>query len=309
MEKKKGTVLVIDDSLACAYQLFEVLGSDYHVLAATGGAEGIEIATGQSPDIILLDVVMPEMDGHEVCIHLKEDSRTRDIPIMFITAREDEEDEEHGLSLGAIDYLSKPLRPAIIRARIKNHIELKHNRDLLQRLTMVDPLTGINNRRRFDQYLDSELARMKREEKALTLIMIDVDHFKNFNDFYGHSLGDQCLSRVASVLQGEILRPADLVARYGGEEFACISPDTDLGGALQLAERMRAAVEALAIPHADSRTAAHVTISLGIATFAPPGAISPNKLIEAADQALYEAKEKGRNRICVHHQAGVSHDL
>ena len=302
VEEKSGTVLVIDDSPANAHQLFEALGDDYHVLVATRGADGIELAAAQSPDLILLDVVMPELNGYEVCARLKQDPRTQDIPIVFITARDDDEDEAHGLSLGAIDYLAKPLRPAIVRARVKNHIELKRSRDLLQRLTTLDPLTGIDNRRRFDAYLSAEWGRAAREGQVLSLAMIDIDHFKPFNDRYGHAHGDRCLTRVAAALQASVLRPADLVARYGGEEFVCVLPDTDLAGAEQLAERMRAGVQALAIAHGTSSATGYVTISVGIAAVTPQTDDSANSLVEAADQALYEAKRSGRNRVCVQHR-------
>ncbi len=304
MAEKNGTVLIIDDSPASARQLFESLGDECNVLVATRGAEGIEVAAAQCPDLILLDVVMPELNGYEVCARLKDNPRTRDIPIIFITARDDEEDEERGLSLGAIDYLTKPLRPAIVRARVKNHIELKRSRDLLQRLTTLDPLTGIANRRHFDAHLAAEWVRATREGSFLSLAMIDVDHFKRYNDHYGHALGDRCLGTVAVTLQAALQRPADLVARYGGEEFVCVLPDTDLAGAEQIAKRICSAVEALAIAHADSPVAGHVTISLGIATVLPRPELPPTGLIEAADRALYEAKQRGRNRVCC--SAGVS---
>ena len=307
MEEKCGTVLVIDDNPATAHQLFEVLGDDYHMLVATNGVDGMAIAAEQNPDLILLDVVMPPPDGHEVCARLKDDPHTRGIPVIFVTARDDDEDEARGLSLGAIDYLPKPLRPAIVRARIKNHIELKRSRDLLQRMTTLDHLTGIDNRRRFDECLASEWNRAARDGYVLSVVMIDVDHFKNFNDRHGHARGDRCLVRVAAALQGAVMRPADLVARYGGEEFACVLPDTDLAGAWQLAERMRSSVAALAIDHGNSPVAAHVTVSLGVASALPQACTPPHSLIEAADEALYEAKRAGRNCVCVNQ--GGSHDL
>lgn len=303
MEPKCGTVLVIDDNPANAHQLFELLGDDYHVLVATRGVDGIQVATTQHPDLILLDVVMPELNGYEVCARLKEDPRTQGIPVIFITARDEEEDEARGLSLGAIDYLAKPLRPAIVRARVRNHIDLQRSRDQLQRLTMLDPLTGIANRRRFDDYLALEWGRAAREGEVLSLIMIDVDHFKLFNDRHGHAYGDHCLSAIAASLQAAVQRSADLVARYGGEEFVCVLPGTDLVGAGQLAEQMRSAVAALAIVHADSPVAGHVTVSLGVAAGLPyPGAAATG-VLQAADQALYEAKLGGRNCVCVQQRA------
>jgi diguanylate cyclase (GGDEF)-like protein len=305
MNGKHGTVLVIDDSPTSAHQLFALLGRDYDVLVATRGTAGIELAAAERPDLILLDVVMPGIDGYEVCGRLKADERTLDIPVVFVTSLGEESDETRGLSLGAIDYLTKPLRPAIVRARVKNHIELKRNRDLLQRLTTLDPLTGIDNRRRFDECLSTEWSRAVREQHTLSLVMIDVDRFKEVNDRYGHAFGDHCLIRIAEVLRDALLRPADMVARYGGEEFGCVLPGTDLGGAVQLAERMRAAVEALAIEFpksdedfVDGEAPVHLTVSLGVASVVPENNAPARSLLEAADHALYQAKLAGRNCVC-----------
>ncbi|HEX8989212.1 MAG TPA: diguanylate cyclase [Rhodocyclaceae bacterium] len=311
MSDKHGTVLIIDDSPTSAHQLFALLGEEYEVLVAARGPGGIELAATQHPDLILLDVVMPGMDGYEVCKRLKEEPRTADIPIVFVTARGEECDETLGLSLGAIDYLTKPLRPAIVRARIKNHVELKRNRDLLQRLTMQDPLTGIDNRRRFDTYLEAEWSRAAREEHVLSLLLIDVDRFKEVNDRYGHGFGDHCLTRIAATLHGCLQRAADVVARYGGEEFGCILPGTDLPGAARMAERMRAAVEALAIPVAPadsgmSESPLRITVSLGVASALPRADVPPRTLLEAADHALYEAKLSGRNCVCMQADAEAS---
>lgn len=298
MEEKGGTVLVVDDSPANVHQVFEVLGADYDVLVATNGTDGVELATQQRPDLILLDVVMPGMNGYDVCARLKEDPRTAAIPVIFITARDDEADEAHGLSLGAIDYLAKPLRPAIVRVRVKNHIELKRSRDLLQRMTLLDPLTGIDNRRSFDDYLATEWARAAREAQTLSLLMIDVDHFKDFNDRYGHAVGDQALIRVAAALKATVQRPADLVARYGGEEFVCVLPNTDAEGAMQLAERLRAVVELLDFGQ-DAAAPVRITISLGIASASPADGGTADDLAKAADAALYQAKADGRNCVRV----------
>ncbi|MBI4986906.1 MAG: diguanylate cyclase [Rhodocyclales bacterium] len=303
MRDKSGTVLVIDDSPANAHQLFEVLGDDYHVLVATRGSDGIALAVAQNPDLILLDVVMPELSGYEVCARLKDDPRTQDIPLIFVTARDEEDDEAHGLSLGAIDYLAKPLRPAIVSARVKNHVELKRSRDLLQRLTLLDPLTDIANRRRFDEYLTQEWNRAARDQAPLALLMIDVDNFKGFNDRNGHARGDQCLSAIAHAIQSALQRPADLVARYGGEEFVCVLPGTDLAGAGQLAEHIRATVAALAVADGSATGSGHVSVSVGVAAARPQPETSSAVLIHAADQALYEAKLGGRNCVCLRQDA------
>ncbi|MCB1958785.1 MAG: diguanylate cyclase, partial [Rhodocyclaceae bacterium] len=191
------------------------------------------------------------------------------IPVLFVSSRDDEEDEARGLSLGAIDYIVKPIRPSIVQARVRNHIELKRSRDLLERLTTQDHLTGISNRRRFDDSLAQEWQRAAREQTPLSLVAIDIDHFKAYNDHYGHPQGDQCLIRVARALATCVTRPTDLVARCGGEEFAGLLPSTDSTGAARLAGQMRAAIEAEGLEHARSPTHPHVTISLGVATMVP----------------------------------------
>lgn len=314
MNDKRGTLLVIDDDPASAHHLFALLGADYEVLVATGGVGGVELAAAQRPDLILLDVVMPGMDGYEACERLKADPRTADIPVLFVTSRGDECDEARGLALGAIDYLTKPLRPAIVLARIKNHLELKRSRDRLQRLTTLDPLTAIENRRRFDDYLATEWSRAAREGQVISLVMIDVDRFKEVNDRYGHAFGDHCLVRIAATLQGTLQRAADVVARYGGEEFGCVLPGTDLAGAAQLAERMRAAVEQLSVtlappdedmPGEDERP--FITVSLGVGAAVPHAEAPARVLLEAADRALYEAKLAGRNCVCVHADTEMPH--
>ncbi len=305
MDDKRATVLVIDDSPTSAHQLFALLGDDYDMLVATRGEAGIELAAGENPDLILLDVVMPELGGYEVCRRLKADERTAHIPVVFVTSYGEESEEAHGLSLGAIDYLTKPLAPAIVRARVRNHVELKRSRDQLLRLTTLDPLTGIDNRRRFDESLAKEWGRAMRDAQPLSLVMIDVDRFKDINDRHGHAVGDHCLVRVAAALRGALQRAADVLTRYGGEEFACLLPATDLSGAMQTAERMRAAVEALVfallpadaeIP--DDQRLLRVTVSIGVASVVPRDGMPPRSLLEASDGALYEAKLAGRNCVC-----------
>jgi diguanylate cyclase (GGDEF)-like protein len=235
------------------------------------------------------------MDGYEVCARLKQNPVTARIPVLFVSSRDDEEDEARGLSLGAIDYIVKPIRPSIVQARVRNHIELKRSRDLLEQLTTQDHLTGISNRRRFDDSLAQEWQRAAREQTPLSLVAIDIDHFKAYNDHYGHPQGDQCLIRVARALATCVTRPTDLVARCGGEEFAGLLPSTDSAGAARLAGQMRAAIEAEGLEHARSPTHPHVTISLGVATVVPQAEESAQLLVDLADAALYEAKGAGRN--------------
>jgi len=293
----QASILVVDDSPENLQVISAVLKEHYKVKVAINGERALALATAaEPPDLILLDVMMPGMDGYEVCTRLKHNPATARIPVLFISSRDEEEDEARGLSLGAIDYIVKPIRPSIVQARVRNHIDLKRSRDLLERLTTQDHLTGISNRRRFDDYLAAEWRRAAREQTPLSLIAIDIDHFKAFNDHYGHPRGDHCLIHVARALASCVTRTTDLVARCGGEEFACVLPATDSAGAEKLAEQMRAGILAQCLEHAHSSTHSHVTISLGVATTVPQADEPVQALIDLADAALYEAKSAGRNR-------------
>ncbi|MBZ0142374.1 MAG: diguanylate cyclase [Rhodocyclaceae bacterium] len=293
------TILLVDDSPENLQILNEVLKDSYRIKVATSGERALALAGGdEPPDLILLDVMMPGMDGYEVCSRLKNDPKTHAIPVLFVSSRDEEEDEERGLALGAIDYIVKPVRPSIVRARVRNHIELKRSRDLLERLTTLDHLTGIGNRRRYDEYLETEWRRAAREQAPIALIAIDIDHFKAYNDHYGHPRGDQCLAVVAQALAATVTRPSDLVARCGGEEFGCILPGTDIAGALHIAEEMLRNVVGLNLEHARSPTRPCVSISLGVAALVPKADEPPGALPELADAALYQAKADGRCR-CV----------
>lgn len=291
------SILIIDDTPSNIEVLSGVLEEGPEILFALDGQEGLEIASNQFPDLILLDILMPGMDGYEVCRRLKAEPRTRNIPVIFITAMDHEEDEAHGLEIGAIDYITKPISPAIVRARVRNHLELKRYRDFLEELSTTDGLTGIPNRRRFDAGLEQEWRRARRSSSPLALIMFDVDYFKAFNDHYGHLAGDDCLRDVARVLASVPRRPADLIARYGGEEFVCLLPQTDEEGARLVAERVRLGVEARAIPHCRSRASGFVTVSAGAVSMMPDSAQLPEVLVQNADARLYQAKEMGRNRV------------
>lgn len=297
----KASVLIVDNTPANIQVLAEALASDYRVRVASQGTKALEIAcSADPPDLILLDVMMPEMDGYQVCQQLKADERTSSIPIIFVTAKSGIEDETYGLNLGAVDYINKPFHLPVVRARVKAHINLKLKTDLLENLVQIDGLTYIPNRRRFDQVFAQEWARMGRDQQPLALAMIDVDHFKAYNDHYGHGAGDDCLRQVAAALQRSLQRPADLAARYGGEEFVLLLPNTDGPGACTIAERARCAVAAADLPHAHSPTAGHVTVSIGIAAMDVPDG-DPQRLLAAADQALYQAKREGRDRCCTAH--------
>jgi diguanylate cyclase (GGDEF)-like protein len=292
----RTSILIVEDDSAIQALLTAVLALNYEVAGVSSGKEALERARAGAFDLILLDVGLPDLDGFAVCRLLKADPRCRDVPVIFLTSRNSPEDEVKGLEAGGIDYIAKPINPAVLRARVNNHVELKHSRDTLTQMARLDGLTGLPNRRTFDDVLDREWRRLARVGQPLSLVLFDVDHFKLYNDTYGHGGGDVCLKRVADCTIGALQRPADMVARYGGEEFVAILPDTAAAGAAAVAEAIRENVAALGLRHEKSPTAPHVTVSLGYATAVPRVERPPAELVEAADRALYAAKAAGRNR-------------
>jgi diguanylate cyclase (GGDEF)-like protein len=297
VEETNRTVLVIDDAEASRDALAELLGLDYMVIQAASGAEGLEKARRYLPDLILLDVLMPVMGGYDVLRQLKADPRTVGIAVIFITGLDRPEDEAKGLRLGGSDYIAKPLNPPVVRARVALHLRAARDRRRLEALASVDSLTGIANRRQFDAVLAAECRRALRTGQPVAVAMVDVDHFKRYNDSYGHAQGDRALRAVADVLRGGMRRTGDLAARYGGEEFALVMVDTDDTHAAGLMASMCAAVRALAIAHQASCAAPVLTISIGVASSAGCGTLDPAALLQQADDHLYHAKEAGRNRV------------
>ncbi|OYU44621.1 MAG: diguanylate cyclase response regulator [Burkholderiales bacterium PBB4] len=294
---RRTKLLIVDDQPLNIQVLYQLFSKDHQVFMATNGAQALALSASQQPDLILLDIVMPDMDGYEVCSRLKADPLTREIPVIFVTAHTDEASEEHGLDVGAVDFISKPVNPKIVRARVATHITLKKQSDLLRSWAYIDGLTGVNNRRYFDEQLGMEWARAERNKTGLAALLIDVDFFKRYNDHYGHQMGDDCLRRVATAIKASLRRPADQVARYGGEEFVCLLPDTELEGVLRVAEQIRCSVEQLQIAHADSPSSARVTVSVGGCTKLAGQDGAPEELIHQADAQLYAAKHDGRNRV------------
>lgn len=294
---ESSRILLVDDEAMNIQSLNAILESDYRTFFATSGEQALAMARDELPDLILLDVMMPGMDGYEVCRQLKHDGAAAKIPVIFITGRDSEESEEQGLRAGAVDYIQKPISAPVVKARVDNHILLKRYRDQFETLSMEDPLTGIANRRRFDGRLVEEWRRARRNGSPVSLLALDVDAFKAFNDHEGHGAGDDCLRSIAATLGASVQRPADLACRVGGEEFSCLLPETDTDGALTVAERIRGAVEALAIAHPRSPVGDVVTASIGTATLTPGGEDDPERLTVSADRALYEAKQAGRNRV------------
>ncbi|MBI4983773.1 MAG: diguanylate cyclase [Rhodocyclales bacterium] len=299
MPPKMPSILLVDDVPSNLDVLAEALRLEYRIKIATNGPDALRIAAEEpQPDLILLDVMMPGMDGFEVCRRLKDNAETKNIPVVFVTASDGSADEQRGLDLGALDYITKPFHLPILRARVRNLVALKTRADLLESLAHCDALTGIPNRRRFDEALETEWLRCQRNALPLAVLMIDIDHFKLYNDHFGHGAGDRCLVTLATLLTRFLARAADLAARYGGEEFVVILPETDLDGAARLAERLRQQVVAQGIPHAPAAGVRHVTISVGCAAVVPADGKPSAGLLAAADLKLYEAKERGRNRVC-----------
>lgn len=309
-------VLLVEDTVTSATVVCRWLnGMGLSVLHAKTGEEGLEMFMRERPDLVLLDIIMPGIDGFEVarCIRRYEKPRDWWTPIIFLTARADENDLQHAIDAGGDDYLIKPVSEIVLKAKIsamrrvaqmrdslhKMQDKLKRANEQLQRLSTLDSLTGIANRRQFDASLLREWRRCSRSGKPLSLLVVDVDLFKLFNDHYGHQMGDECLRVVSHTLRERTRRQDDLVARYGGEEFAAILPETDPEGALAVAEDMRAGVAALCIEHAWSTVAQIVTVSIGVASIIPPRECEMGipALINAADSALYSAKESGRNQV------------
>jgi len=304
VDTNKQKILIVDDSTDNIELLFSMLQNEYQILFSTSGSKALLLAEKAEPDIILLDIVMPEMDGYEVIAALKDNDKTKDIPVIFLTAKTSKNDLLKGFELGSVDYIGKPFFEEEIKVRINTHL---HNRLLikqlelankqLEQISLSDALTGIGNRRYFDQFLNQMLSITKREQRSLSLLILDVDYFKKYNDRYGHIAGDQCLQAIAKILHTFSNRGGDLAARYGGEEFALILSDTGAEEAYQYADNCRKAVEQLQIPHAESDVCEYVTVSIGVATILIDQEVNIQSLIKDADNALYQAKENGRNQI------------
>jgi len=312
-------ILVVDDDQFTRQLLRRVMEKEgYQVIEAANGEQGLEAYKRLKPHLVLLDALMPVMDGFTCCTQLQmlgnDDSLEQETfvdesfqdaartPVLMITGLEDQESVDRAFAVGATDYLTKPIHLAVLRQRVRRIIQQSQlyqkleiaNREL-QRLASLDGLTGVANRRRFDEYLDVEWRRLAREKLPLSLILCDIDFFKKYNDTYGHQAGDACLRRVADALRFCARRSVDLVARYGGEEFAVILPNTTDVGASLVAEEIRTVVNALEIAHAQSAVSEHVTLSLGVACMQPTVNAPPSILIAVADAALYKAKAAGRN--------------
>jgi diguanylate cyclase (GGDEF)-like protein len=297
MAVKDARILIADDDSISLYLLCDLFSDGFVVSCVRSGEEALNTVLSFRPDILILDIVMKGMDGFEVCERLKANKETADIPVVFISSRDDIESEVAGLKAGGIDFITKPFNPAVVRMRIINYIELKKNRDNLEMMSITDQLTGLFNRRYFDRMVNAEVRRSSRNQGSLALMMADVDDFKKYNDTNGHLAGDECLKLICSTLKKEFRRVGDLVARYGGEEMAILLPSTSLDSANLLAENARRSIEELQIAFDGLPEHGIVTISIGIAAVVPEAGADPLRIINCADKALYLAKTGGRNRV------------
>ncbi|NHF73268.1 diguanylate cyclase [Paracoccus xiamenensis] len=293
----KPVIMIVDDEIANIEMIGAILEDDYEILFARSGEQAIGIAQCSQLDLILLDVVMQGMDGYETCRRIKLDPDLANVPVIFTTGLDSVECEIRGLSVGAIDYVTKPVQPVSLRCRVSNHVSLKRMRDQLANQALIDPLTGLGNRRMLEALLAEEMTRLARSREELSILLMDIDYFKQFNDMYGHLEGDRCIAAVAEALGAAMRRGGDMCVRYGGEEFACVLPRTGYDGAMHLAELLRSQVEALAIPHAGSSCAPVVTISIGVAVRRCAPDLRMKAWFETADRMLYDSKNEGRNQI------------
>ncbi|MBQ0929969.1 diguanylate cyclase [Ideonella alba] len=294
---QRPCLLVVDDEPLNVQALYTVFAKDCQVLVATDGESALALCARRQPDLVLLDIGMPGIDGFEVCRRLQAHPSTRGVPVIFVTARDDADAETQGLSCGAVDFIVKPIHPAIVRARVRTHLTLKLQSDLLRQMVFIDGLTGVHNRRFFDERLDAEWGRAMRNRTPLSLLMVDIDHFKRLNDQLGHQAGDQRLRQVAEVLRRCIRRTSDVVARYGGEEFACVLPDSEPDAVMLLGrmivERVREDIGQL---HPDHPSTVSVGVACKPADFDPRHG-SFQDLLALADSQLYAAKAAGRNTL------------
>lgn len=305
-------ILIVDDSMDNLRMIAHTLQPCYQVQIATDGTTALELlAQEERPDLVLLDILMPGMDGFETCRRIRANADTSALPVIFLTAHDDNDKIVEGFDCGGNDYVIKPFVPVVLLARIKLQLDLlsanrrqkklyenlKHANEELRILSNTDGLLKIANRRYFDMTFNKEWRRGIRSCQPLSLLIIDVDYFKRYNDIYGHLAGDDCLKNVAQTISRSIYRSADLVARYGGEEVAVILPNTPLDGAMNVAEAIRESLQDEHIAHKGSEISQFLTVSIGVACLVPDRNSAAAELIAAADNALYRAKGEGRNRV------------
>lgn len=297
----KAKILIIDDDRYFLEMANNALSEMCDVLTESNAQKGLKRALAEpTPDLIILDVIIPGLSGYQICRELKQNMKTFNIPVVFVSSLEQISEITRCFDLGAVDFISKPVQMPLLLAKIKNHLMMKLQRDMLEELATKDPLTGLDNKRSYNQVLASEWKRAQRDRQAISLVMCDIDFFKKYNDHYGHGQGDTCLQQVAASLFKTASRPGDLVARVGGEEFAVILPNTEREGAWRVANNLLVHLRKKQLPHAKSPIHKHITISVGVATHIPQQDEAPALLFDLADAALYRAKDQGRNRVIAH---------
>ncbi|MBF7074363.1 diguanylate cyclase [Glaciecola sp. MH2013] len=297
-EAKRARLLIVDDDSHQVRFYLNGLSKIYHCSFSGKAENALQLARQfPQPDLIILDVVMPEVNGFELCSMLKEDQLTAHIPVIFVSGQDDMDSKVKGFSLGCVDYIPKPVFIPEMEARISTHIKLKQQTQLLESLAYVDPLTEVSNRRKYNETIQREWARSIRYAQPLAMLIIDIDHFKQFNDFYGHGVGDDCLIKVASELKGVVHRPGDLFARIGGEEFVILLADCGIDGAEKKAQEVINVMGFLNIANQGAPRHDRVTVSIGVAVALPKAGDEALNLFQAADEALYEAKHRGRNQF------------
>lgn len=297
MEKVRNSVLIVDDEPINIAALTHILHPLYTVYVCKDGQSTLDTALELMPDVILLDVIMPEISGFDVIAKLKKNEDTKNIPVIFVTGLTQQADEEQGLILGASDYIHKPFNPAIVKLRVQNQMQIVNQVRMIHHLSMTDALTGTANRRHFNSRLNQEWQRAVRDSTAVSLLLLDVDDFKKVNDTHGHLFGDAVLQNIANNIKLCLKRPMDLIARWGGEEFAILLPNTHIEGAIYVAEGVRQAIERRDHP-APELGDVMVTVSIGASCVLPDMEKELMEFVNEADQALYRAKELGKNRVC-----------
>jgi diguanylate cyclase (GGDEF)-like protein len=295
----RNTVLIADDDRIITTKLAQILRADYSIYVANDGKDAVKSANVLLPDVIMLDILMPGLNGFDVIHILKKTKETHDIPVIVISGLSNPKDEERALYLGAADYISKPFSPEIVKLRVKNQVRIVNQIRIIEQLSVTDALTNMANRRQFNIWLEREWRKSLRGKTPLSLLLIDVDRFKVFNDTYGHIQGDIILQAIAAIISHTVKRPGDLVARWGGEEFAVLLPATDAEGAYIVAELIRTSIEEYDFCLEDGDTAVNVTISIGLNCNIPEAHTSITRFIADADKALYYSKANGRNMVSV----------
>lgn len=289
-------ILIVDDSLLQATQLKAIIEDEYDVTIAQTAEDGLRRASDEDYSLILLDVVMPEMDGFTLLKKLQEEIITQSVPVILITSLADAVNEQHGLILGAVDYITKPYIPLIVKARVNTHVKLYRYRRQVEEQSMTDQLTGVANRRRYDRYSLTKWNEAARLKVPFSICMFDIDHFKMYNDTFGHPAGDKVIAAIAKTISSHLKRSTDFVARYGGEEFVAISMGEPSKKMFEHLKKIRQAIEDLHILH-NPNVSEWVTVSVGGVTVMPETGSAYDVYLKIADTMLYDAKKHGRNRV------------